>query len=188
MKKKFVVLSRSKLLFTLVILVGVLAPLLAVSYWTPVDQVTVREAGYAEYSSERHGFKFSYPLGWSIRTERDFSGGEILESVSFNSPDKVAHGFVQVMQLAIPIPEYISRAEKNMVPGFDSLEFKPTVSGDRQGFVLSYKRGSGDARAVAYEYFFKKKEKVFRFSYFYPEGRADQYTPIFETMLTSLSL
>jgi hypothetical protein len=182
------VLTKSKLLVTLIMLVGVMAPLLAVSYMTPVGEVTGNETKMMTYSSEREGVKFAYPDGWLIRTERDYTGGEIIESISFTSPDQAAHGFVQVMKLNKPIPDYVSQAEKSMAPGFDSLNFRQTVKGERQGFVLSYKRGVGDARSVAVEYFFKKGEKVYRFGYFYPDIRAEQYKPLFEAMLGSLIL
>ena len=188
MYRRIIVLTKSKLLITLVMLVGVMAPLLTVSYRTPVGEVVGNEPKMMTYSSEREGLKFAYPDKWSIRTERDYSGGEIVESISFISPDQAAHGFVQVMKLNKPIPEYVSQAEKSMAPGFDSLSFRQTVNGDRQGFVLSYKRGVADARSVAVEYFFKKGEKVYRFAYFYPEIAADQYKPLFEAMLVSLTL
>ena len=188
MNRRIIVLTKSRLLITLILLIGVMGPLLMASYRTPVDQVTTMEMKMMTYSSEREGIKFAYPIGWSIRTERDYSGGEIIESISFISPDQAAHGFVQVMKLNKPIPEYISQAEKSMAPGFDSLEFKQTLQGDRQGFVLSYRRGVAEARSVAVEYFFKKGEKVYRFAYFYPEIIADQYEPVFEAMLASLKL
>ena len=188
MNRRIIVLTKNRLLITLILLIGVMGPLLMASYRTPADQVATMEAKMMTYSSEREGIKFAYPSGWAIRTERDYSGGEIIESISFMSPDQAAHGFAQVMKLNKPIPEYISQAEKSMAPGFDSLEFKQTLQGERQGFVLSYRRGVGEARSVAVEYFFKKGEKVYRFAYFYPEIIADQYEPVFEAMLGSLKL
>lgn len=193
MTRRIIVLTKKRLLITLVMLVGIMGPLLAASYGSMADRVTGEEMNspkveMKQYSSEREGVKFAYPNGWSIRTERDLSGGEILETISFMSPDQSVHGFVQVMKLNKPIPEYVSQAQKSMVPGFDSLDFKQTVNGDKQGFVLSYKRGVGYARSVAVEYFFKKGEKVYRFSYFYPEIVAEQYQPIFAGMFKSLVL
>ncbi|MHB9096127.1 MAG: PsbP-related protein [Eubacteriales bacterium] len=188
MKGRIVVLAKRKLIFTVVLLLGVMCPLLMASYRAPVDEVTGQGIKMLNYSSEKEGITFKYPQGWSLRSEKDYTGGEIIESVSFASPDQAAHGFVQIMRLAKPIPEYIRDAEKSMAPGFDSLEFKQTVSGQKQGFVLFYKRGSGDARNVASEYFFKNQDKVYRFSYFYPEGIADQYSKVFEDMLESFTL
>lgn len=193
MARKIILLTRNRLLITLVMLVGIMGPLLAASYGSATDQVTGQDLNrpktkMMQYSSEREGVKFAYPNGWSIRTERDLSGGEVLETISFMSPDPGVHGFFQVMKLNKPIPEYVSQAEKSMVPGFDSLQFKQTVKGAKQGFMLSYKRGVGYARSVAVEYFFKKGEKVYRFSYYYPEIVADQYQPVFDEMLNSLVL
>lgn len=188
MNRRIIVLTKAKLLITVVMLIGVMAPLFMASYGTPVGKVIVEETKLMTYSSQREGVKFAYPSGWSIRTERDYSGGEIIESISFISPDQAAHGFVQVMKLNKPIPEYVSQAEKSMAPGFDSMQFRQTVNGDKQGFVLSYKRGVAYERSVAVEYFFKKGEKVYRFAYFYPEIAAEQYQPVFEAMLGSLKL
>jgi hypothetical protein len=188
MNRRIIVLTKAKLLITVVMLIGVMAPLLMASYRTPVSKVIVEETKLMTYSSQREGVKFAYPSGWSIRTERDYSGGEIIESISFISPDQAAHGFVQVMKLNKPIPEYVSQAEKSMASGFDSMQFRQTVNGDKQGFVLSYKRGVGYERSVAVEYFYKKGEKVYRFAYFYPEIAAEQYQPVFEAMLGSLKL
>lgn len=188
MAQRIIVLTKQRLIITLIMLIGVMGPLFVASYGTSVDPVTGTESKMMNYFSEREGVKFTYPDGWSIRTERDYSGGEILESISFISPDQAAHGFAQVMKLNKPIPEYVSQAEKSMASGFDSLDFRQTVNGDKQGFVLSYKRGVADARTVAVEYFFKKGEKVYRFSYFYPEIVADEYRPVFEAMLASFEL
>lgn len=189
MSRKIIVLTKSRLLITLIVLIGVMAPLLTVSYTTPVGKVvTDKETKMMTYSSQQEGVKFDYPNGWSIRTERDYSGGEIIESISFISPEQAAHGFVQVMKLNKPIPEYVSQAEKNMAPGFDSLHFRQTVNGDKQGFVLSYKRGVAYSRSVAVEYYFKKGEKVYRFAYYYPEIAQDRYKEVFEAMLGSLVL
>lgn len=188
MNKRIVVLTRNKLIFTMVLLVGVMCPLLVASYLTPVTDVSGKDAKMLTYRSERGKFNFDYPQGWLLRSERDYSGGEIQESVTFASPDQLAHGFAQVMQLARPIPEYIRESEKNMAPGYDSFEFKQLPAGSRQGYLLAYKRGTGEARNVAAEYFFKNNETVYRFCYYYPEGMSEQYTPIFAKMLESLTL
>ncbi len=183
MKGRIVLLGRKKLFWSLVVVLVTVCPIMVASYIVPAEDVTGPAGQMLTYRSDKEGIKFSYPQGWLLRTERDFTGAEIIESVSFISPDRTAHGFVQVMKLAKSIPDYISDAEKSMAPGYDSLDFRQTAVGDRQGFVLSYKRGTGDARTVATEYFFKKNEKVYRFSCFYPEGMADQYAKQFEEML-----
>ncbi len=187
MSGKLIVLTRQKLMWTVVMLFGVMGPLLVASYKTPVQDVTGQVGKMLTYSSEREGITFNYPLGWAIRTERNF-GGEILESTSFASPDKTVHGFVQVMEFPKPVPEYIAEAQKNMVSGYDSLEFKETTAGDKQGYVLTYKRGTGDTRSAATEYFFTRNKKVYRFSYFFPERLAEQYEKDFEEMLGSFNL
>jgi len=188
MKRRIIVLTRTRLLITLIILIGVMAPLLMLSYTTPVGKMTMDETKMMTYSSQKEGVKFAYPSGWSIRTERDYSGEEIIESVRFISPDQAAHGFVQVMKLNQPIPEYIDQAKKSMAPGADSLQFSKTVNEDKKGFVLSYKQGTAYSRSVAVEYFFEKGEKVYRFAYYYPEIKKEKYQPLFEAMLESLKL
>lgn len=188
MNRTIIVLTKGRIYITLFVLIGIMAPLLTASYTIPAGKVTVEETKMMTYSSQKEGVRFDYPEGWSIRTERDYSGGEIIESISFISPDQAAHGFVQVMKLNKPIPEYVSQAEKSMAPGYDSMQFRQTVNGDKQGFVLSYKRGVAYARSVTVEYFYKKGEKVYRLSYYYPEIHEEKYLPLFEAMVKSLSL
>jgi len=187
MQGKIVVLGKKKLIFTLAVLLGVVVPLMAVSYYAPVEDVAGKVYDAVTYSSEGQGISFNYPQGWLIRVEKDYSGGEILEHVSFRSPDRAAHGFVQVMKLNQGIPEYVQEAKKSMTPGYDSLKFKKTNVGDRTGFVLSYRRGSGDARMTALEYFFSKDGKIYRFSCFYPEKMDDRYAVTFGEMLASFT-
>jgi len=187
-RKIMVLLGSKKMLWTLVVLLGVLLPLFVASYRLPVEDVTGRTERMLTYSSDGEGFKFSYPRSWLLRTEKNYSGGEIVEHVSFADADQTGHGFIQVMVLKKPIPDYIQESEKTMVPGYDSLELKQTAVGDKQGYVLSYKRGTGAARTVATEYFFQKGDKVYRFSYFYPESQAEQYSRVFEEMVRGFIL
>ncbi len=187
LRRKMVVLGKRKMLWTAVLLIGVMGPLFAASYTVPVQDVTGQAEKMLTYRSDREGIELAYPPDWLLRTERNY-GGEIIETVSFTSPDQAAHGFVQVMQLGRPVPEYIREAEKRMVPGYDSLEFKQTTAGDKAGWALSYKRGSGAARTVAAEYFFERPKKVYRFSCFYPETGAEEYAGIFDKMLAGFKL
>lgn len=187
MSGRLIVVGRKKIIWTLALLAGVMAPLMFAAYTVPVVQVTDPEAAMMTYTSEKEGFKFLYPQGWLLRTEKYFTG-DIAESVSFSNSDGSAHGFVQVMLLKKPIPEYIAEAQKNMVPGYDSLQFSTKTIGDKDGYMLAYARGSGDARSIAAEYFFRQNEKVYRFSCFYPEQQAERYQKIFKEMLDSLTL
>lgn len=186
MSGKLIVLGRKKIMWTLVLLTGVMVPLLFAAYTVPVAQVTDPGTVMMTYTSEKEGFKFLYPQGWLLRTEKYFTG-DIAESVSFSNPDATANGYVQVMLLKKPIPEYIAEAQKNMVPGYDSLQFSTKKIGNKDGYMLAYGRGSGDARKIAAEYFFRQNEKVYRFSCFYPEPQAEQYQKIFKEMLNSLT-
>lgn len=187
MSGKLIVLGRKKIIWTIALLAGVMVPLMFAAYTVPVTQVIDPGAAMMTYTSEKEGVKFVYPQGWLLRTEKYFTG-DIAESVNFSNPDGSAHGFVQVMLLKKPIPEYIAEAQKNMAPGYDSLQFSTKKIGDKEGYMLAYARGSGDARSIAAEYFFRQDEKVYRFSCFYPEPQADQYQKIFKEMLNSLEL
>lgn len=186
MSSKLIVLGRKKIIWTIVLLAGVIVPLMFAAYTVPVTQVTDPGAAMMTYTSEKEGIKFLYPQGWLLRTEKYFTG-DISESVSFSNPDGSAHGFVQVMLLKKPIPEYIADAQKNMAPGYDSLQFSSKKIGEKEGYMLAYARGSGDARIIAAEYFFRQNEKVYRFSCFYPEPQAEQYQKTFKEMLNSLT-
>ncbi len=187
MSGKLVVLGRKKLLWTIALLAFVVAPLMVVTYSVPVVQISDNEAEMMmTYSSEKEGVKFIYPQGWLLKTEK-YSDGDISENVTFSNPDGSAHGFVQVMLLKQPIPEYIGQAQKSMAPGYDSLQFSTKKVGEKSGYMLAYARGTGDARIIAAEYFFRQNEKVYRFSCFYPESQAEQYQKIFKEMLISLS-
>lgn len=188
MGRKMVVLGKKKLFWTFVALLGVVVPLMLVSYHIPVDDVAGQGGKMLTYSSEKEGFKFDYPQEWLLRTERDFSGGEIIESITFCSPDRKATGTVQVLKLTKPIPEYILESKERMAPGYDSLQLKEEKNDVRQGFVLSYKRGAGTSRTVSREYFFKKGEKVYRFSCNYPEADAKKYQKVFIEMVEGLIL
>lgn len=186
MSSRLVVLGKKKLLWTLVMVFGIIAPLMVWSYNIPVTKVSDPEAAMMTYSSDKEGIKFNYPQGWLIRTEKYFSG-DVAENVSFSNSDNTAHGFVQVMILRKPIPEYITEAQKNMVPGYDSLQFSTKNIAGKNGYMLAYARGSGDVRTIAAEYFFRQNEKVYRFSCFYPEAQAEKYQKIFKEMLLSYS-
>ena len=186
MSGRLIVLGRQKIIWTFVLLTGVMVPLLFAAYTVPVTQVTDPGTVMMTYTSEKEGIKFLYPQGWLLRTEKYFTG-DIAESVNFSNPDNSAHGFVQVMVLKKPIPEYIAEAQKNMAPGYDSLQFSTKKIGNKDGYMLAYGRGSGDARSIAAEYFFRQNEKVYRFSCFYPEPQAEQYQKIFKEMLNSLT-
>ncbi len=184
---KVVVLVKKKLIWTVVVLVGVMVPLLVASYKLPVEKVTGQPGKMLTYSSDREGTKFNYPQGWLLRSETNY-GGEIIETIHFTSPDRAAHGFVQVMVLAKPVQEYLQESQKNMAPGCDSLQVKQVTAGGNPGFLLSYKQGRGVSRTVAAEYFFEKNKKVYRFSYFYPEDCAEKYEQEFKQMLAGFSL
>lgn len=188
MKRALIILGKRKLIWTVAMVLGVMCPLLAASYYLPAADVAGDAAKMLTYSSEAEGLRFDYPQDWVLRTEKDYSGGEILENVTFVSPDKKAHGFAQVMKLSCPVPEYVLESQKSMDPGYDSLNFRQEMKGSKQGFVLSYSRGSGEARLNATEYFFQKGEKVYRFSFFYPETQQEQYTRLIDEMLESLTI
>lgn len=183
MRRTMVVLGRKKLLFSAAMILGVLVPLLVASYNIPVEDVAGQSAKMMNYLSEGEGFSFDYPQGWLIRVEKDYSGGEILENVAFWNSDHSAHGFVQVMKLAKTIPDYVQEARKTMRTGIDSLQFRKTSLNGKEGYILTYKRGRGNARSIAAEYFFEQKGKVFRFSCFYPEALDDEYAKVFTDML-----
>lgn len=186
---KIVVLGKRKLLWTVLILVGVMGPLFAASYRLPVLGTAGQAGKMLTYGPDREGIKFDYPQDWTLRTERYYPGdsnkGDIIASVSFMSPDQTAHGFAQVMQLGRPVAEYIRAAREHMAPGYDSLHFGETNTGGKPGYIFTYKRGTGGARTVAEEYFYQAGEKVYRFSCFYPEISAEQYTKYFDHMLAS---
>jgi len=185
MKRTLVVVGRKKLFFTLFMILGVVAPLLVASYNIPVADVAGQVTKTLKYSSDQEKINFEYPQGWLIRVEKDYSGGEIIENITFWNSDNSAHGFVQVMRLSKAIPEYISEAQKTMSPGFDSWKVSETSLNGHEGYLLTYKRGRGDARSIAAEYFFNGKGKVYRFSCFYPEASDDEYAKVFTGMLNS---
>ncbi|HWI54441.1 MAG TPA: PsbP-related protein [Desulfobacteria bacterium] len=186
MSGKLVVLGRKKLLWTFALLAFVVAPLMVATYSVPVAEVSDPEAKMTTYTSEKEGVKFNYPQGWLLRTEK-YSEGDISETVTFSNPEGSVHGFVQVMLLKQPIPEYIGQAQKSMAAGYDSLQFSTKKIGEKSGYMLAYARGTGDARTIAAEYFFRQNEKVYRFSCFYPDSQAEQYQKIFKEMLVSYS-
>lgn len=186
MKRKMIVLGRKKLIWTAVMLFGVILPLMVLSYNVPVGQVSGEGLKMLTYTSEKEGFSFSYPMGWLLRTEKNYTG-DVCETVSFSSPDAKASGFTQVMVLSNTIPEYVLKAKEQMVPGYDSFQFGPKSVGDKNGYLLAYMRGNGDARSVAAEYFFKSGKKVYRFSCFYPEIEAEKYAKLFTEMLNSFN-
>lgn len=183
MRRKLVVVGKRKLVWTVMMLIAVIVPLMVASYTAPVANVT-NPTKMLTYSSEREGIKFDYPQGWLLRTEQFYSG-DIIEIISFSSPDGLAHGFVQVMKLSKSIPDFIAETQKSMVPGYDSLQFSQKTINNKEGYLLAYMRGSGDSRAVAAEYFFRENEKVYRFSCFYPELQVEQNQKLFKEMLLS---
>ncbi|WP_418790584.1 PsbP-related protein [Phosphitispora sp. TUW77] len=188
MKRSLVILVKRRLIWTVIVFVGVMCPLLAVSYYIPTADVAGDAANMLIYSSDSEGFSFSYPRNWVLRTERDYSSEAIIENVTFESPDKKAYGLMQVMKMSGTVPEYVLKYQKKMVPGYDSLSFRQEMKGDKQYFILGYSRGSGAARLDAEEYFFQNGEKVYRFSFFYPEAQQKQYAGLVHTMLESLTL
>ncbi len=187
MKKALFILGKRKLIWTVVMVVGVMFPLLAASYYIPAAGVAGDAAKMLTYTSEGEGFAFSYPQNWTLRTEKDYSGGEVLENVTFVSPDKKAHGSVQVIKISGSVPEYVLEFQKSMAQGYDSLHFRQEKTGSKQGYVLTYSRGRGEARQKAIEYFFQNGEKVYRFSFVYPETRQEQYSRLVGEMAESLA-
>lgn len=187
MSRRLILVGRKKLIWTFVMLLGVILPLLVVSYRMPVEDVVGPVSQMLSYSSEKEGFSFKYPQGWFLRSEKNYSGGEIMESVDFSNTEQLAHGFVQVMHLSKTIPEYIKETRENMAQNYDSLQFKETTVNGNKGYMLAYRHGTGEKRLVGAEYFFPKNEKVYRFSCFYPESQAEQYVKIFGEMLKSFT-
>lgn len=186
MKRKMIVLGKKKLIWTAIMLFGVMLPLMVVSYNVPVGPVAVESTKMLDYNSEAEKISFSYPQGWLLRTEK-YSSGDVRENISFWNSDGKASGFVQVMEIAVTIPEYVLAAKEKMVQGFDSFNFGPKTIGNKSGYMLAYMRGTGEARSVAAEYFFKSGKKVYRFSCFYPEIEAEKYTKVFTEMLNSFT-
>ncbi|PKM80632.1 MAG: hypothetical protein CVU89_12925 [Firmicutes bacterium HGW-Firmicutes-14] len=188
MAGRLIVLGRKKLIWTAVMVIGVMMPLMVASYRVAVEDAAGTVGQVLTYSSEKEGFKFAYPQGWLLRVEKDFSGGEILENVTFACPEQTAHGFVQVMKLGKTIPEYIEDSKKAMAPGYDSLKFGKTKANGQDGYLLTYGRGQGDLRITAVEHFFERGEKVYRFSYFYRADSKERYLENLEEMLQSFVL
>lgn len=189
MSGKIVIIRWRKLVLTFVVLAAVMGPLFAAGYRADVLGTTGQAGKMLTYGPDREGIKFNYPQDWTLRVERYYPGdgvkGEIIESVSFISPDQASHGYAQVMQLGKPVAEYIRAAQEHMAPGYDSLQFVETNAGGKQGYLFTFKRGTGSARMIAEEYFYQAGEKVYRFSCFYPEISAGQYSKYFDEMLAS---
>lgn len=187
MSRIIMIFGLKKWIWTFV-LAAILVPLLVASYRIPVQDVAGQTDGRLTYISEGEGFSFSYPQDWLLRTEKNYAAKEISETVTFVADDGLAHGFFQVIRMSVPIADYIAAAKEDLTPGYDSLSITQKAVGDRQGYVLSYKRGRGDARRAVTEFYFVQGSKLFRFSCFYPEKNAALYTDVFEVMLGSFSL
>lgn len=126
---------------------------------------------FTNYNSVKGHFSFQYPSAFSLN-EQDFVGSEILYHIDFADRSQTnAHGFVQVWNLPYNLKDFLERSKTTSSQNYEYFQSTPIKVNNNPGYLWDYAViGKDGKNTKASEVFFKKDNRMYRISYFVPEG------------------
>lgn len=152
----------------------------------------IERQGYKNYDVLGSTFKFSIPSSWNA-WEQNFTGGEIIYHLSFISPNKKIHGFIQAWKLAKPLSQFLEESEKAAVGAVDFKFYnkKEIMVNRNKGFLIQYERPNDKEKLYrAYEAFLEDGNGTIYRASFYTEEKdwRQYYTIIFNRIIQSFKI
>lgn len=140
------------------------------------------------YEFKNENFSYQLPSNWQTK-EQKFEGGEIIYHNDFKSDDSNIQGFVEVWNTKNDLKKFIedSKAVALQNGKFKYFNVQPITFNGREGYLINYNMLTpGNKYYIAYEYFFRGKNRFYRISFFvneknYNEGMSALFKTIAET-------
>jgi hypothetical protein len=193
---KIIILNRKRLGVTAVVL-GLMIILFGLErgFDERLKQAALMYSGidsFVKYEGLNKSFSYKLPKEWSSVVE-SVSGGEVLYSNRFTSPDKVINGYMQVWSLKGDLKTFLEKSKEisySQDPSkYKNYDISSIKIKDNEGYLLSYTMFSPNYNEYfkGYEYFIGCKNKFFRFSFFVNEKNFKETMPnVFLTIAETL--
>jgi hypothetical protein len=103
-------------------------------------------------------------------SEKDFPNSDILFHIDFNDNQGIIHGFVQVWHLPYSLKQFLDDSKANSTLQFKDFISKELDIDEKKGYLWDYTVLSDNDKKYykGMEFFFKKKDNMYRISYFVP--------------------
>jgi hypothetical protein len=124
---------------------------------------------FSTYISLKGKFTFEYPSIFAL-SEKDFPNSDILFHIDFNDNQGIIHGFVQVWHLPYSLKQFLDDSKANSTLQFKDFISKELDIDEKKGYLWDYTVLSDNDKKYykGMEFFFKKKDNMYRISYFVP--------------------
>ncbi|NSW90977.1 MAG: hypothetical protein HPY74_09980 [Firmicutes bacterium] len=130
---------------------------------------------FSTYISLKGKFAFDYPSIFTL-IEKEFPDSDILYHIDFKDTQGIIHGFVQVWNLPYSLKEFLDNSKANSTLSYKNFKSQELDIDEKKGYLWDYTVFS-DNEKIYYkgmEFFFKKKDSMYRISYFVPEKEWDK--------------
>lgn len=103
---------------------------------------------------------------------RELPGNEILYHITFHDSTGKQQGFVQVWKLTEPVEQFLTQAKRASDGSAENFRTSRAGIGNTTGYLWNYSfLGEHRTYYKGSELFFKKDDRLYRFSYFVPENQ-----------------
>jgi len=125
---------------------------------------------FSTYISLKGKFSFEYPSIFTL-SEKDFPNSDIIFHIDFDDSQGIIHGFVQVWNLPYSLKQFLDNSKANSTLQFKNFTSKELDVDEKKGYLWDYTVFSNADKKYykGMEFFFKKKDTMYRISYFVPE-------------------
>ncbi len=162
----------------------------SVSVFRPLQGVLVQESNlpqsYINFKSEKYKLEFKYPSFFNL-SPKEFSGGEILYHIDFQSKIGPSRGFIEVWNMPYSLERFLNNSKATSQQSYKYFSSNPENINGLPGYMWDYSvLGNNNKYYKGMEGFFKKGTRMHRLSYFVPESLWNEKERlIFRNMLQS---
>lgn len=130
---------------------------------------------FSSYIFLKGKLTFDYPSIFTL-SEKEFQDGDILYHIDFSDNQGIIHGFVQVWKMPYSLKEFLDKSIENSTQVYESFKYEEKDIGDKRGYLWDYTVFSGNDNTYykGMEFFFKKRDFMYRISYFVPKKEWDK--------------
>lgn len=128
---------------------------------------------FINYESLEGKFSFDYPSAFVLKAGT-FTGGDILYHIDFHDRSDSAHGFVQVWNLTGELGEFLEKSKAASNKTYSYFKSNAIKINGVKGFLWDYSVLTQDGFYKGIEIFLNQNGRMYRLSYFLPEGQWDE--------------